>query len=66
VLFVLFILFYFIFESQPDIICQDNEVSWGVDQKRMQWAADDLIKGRPALSRWHPDYAAEFQEFLKK
>jgi len=49
-----------------DIICPDNEVTWEVDQKRIQWAAEDLIKNRPALSRWHPDYAPQFQEFLKK
>jgi hypothetical protein len=27
-------------------------------------AAEDLIRNRPALSRWHPDYADEFAEFL--
>jgi len=26
--------------------------------------AEDLIRNRPALSRWHPDYADEFAEFL--
>ena len=25
-----------------------------MDEKRVQWAAEDLIKNRPALSRWHP------------
>eukprot|EP00026_Physarum_polycephalum_P013304 Phypoly_transcript_13689.p1 GENE.Phypoly_transcript_13689~~Phypoly_transcript_13689.p1 ORF type:complete len:281 (+),score=48.22 Phypoly_transcript_13689:1-843(+) len=48
------------------IICPDNEVTWELDQKRIQWAAEDLIKGRPALSRWHPDYSAQFTEFLQK
>jgi len=48
------------------IVCPDNEVTWELDQKRIQWAADDLIKGRPALSRWHPEYAPQFQDFLKQ
>jgi len=30
----------------------------------MQWAVDDIIKNRPALSRWHKDYAAEFERFM--
>jgi hypothetical protein len=35
-----------------------------MDEKRMQWMADDIIRNRPALSRWHPDYAAEFSKFV--
>jgi hypothetical protein len=31
----------------------------------MQWAAEDLTLNRPALSRWHPDFEAEFQAFAK-
>lgn len=45
------------------IFCEDNEATWELDQRRMQWAADDLILNRPALSRWHKDYADEFQAF---
>jgi NAD(P)-dependent dehydrogenase (short-subunit alcohol dehydrogenase family) len=45
------------------IFCEDNEASWELDQRRMQWSADDLILKRPALSRWHKDYADEFQAF---
>lgn len=45
------------------IFCEDNEATWELDQRRMQWAADDLILKRPALSRWHKDYADEFQAF---
>jgi hypothetical protein len=25
---------------------------------------DDIILNRPALSRWHPDFAAEFARFM--
>ncbi|NAT15202.1 oxidoreductase, partial [Pseudomonas syringae pv. actinidifoliorum] len=38
------------------IFCEDNEATWELDQRRMQWSADDLILKRPALSRWHKDY----------
>lgn len=42
------------------LFCEDNEVSRELDQRRMQWAADDMIQSRPALSRWHPAYADQF------
>lgn len=28
----------------------------------MQYNINDIIQDRPALSRWHPDYASEFGE----
>lgn len=46
------------------IFCEDNEASWELDQRRMQWAADDLIQKRPALSRWHKDYADRFAAYI--
>jgi NAD(P)-dependent dehydrogenase (short-subunit alcohol dehydrogenase family) len=46
------------------IICPDNEVTRDVDNRRILWAAQDVIKGRPALSRWHPEHKDEFQRFL--
>ena len=47
------------------ILCPDEETPRWVDEKRIQWTADDLIQNRPALSRWHPDYAAAFEAFVK-
>jgi NAD(P)-dependent dehydrogenase (short-subunit alcohol dehydrogenase family) len=47
------------------IICPDNDVSWSLDRKRIQWAAGDLTEQRPPLSRWHPDYAEAFKKFAK-
>ena len=47
------------------IICPDNAVTREMDNRRMQWAADDLIKNRPALSRWHPAYTAAFDAFMR-
>jgi NAD(P)-dependent dehydrogenase (short-subunit alcohol dehydrogenase family) len=46
------------------IICPDNDVTRAIDNRRILWNAQDIIKNRPALSRWHPDYAAEFEAFL--
>lgn len=48
------------------ILCPDNETPRPLDEKRIQWTADDLIKNRPALSRWHPDYEAEFKAFVEE
>ena len=46
------------------ILCPDNEVTREIDNRRILWAAQDLILGRPALSRWHADYKAAFEAFL--
>jgi phenylpropionate dioxygenase-like ring-hydroxylating dioxygenase large terminal subunit len=47
------------------ILCPDNDVTRSMDERRMQWGADDLIKNRPALSRWHTDYKTAFDAFMK-
>ncbi|HME21574.1 MAG TPA: hypothetical protein VKI44_09560 [Acetobacteraceae bacterium] len=41
-----------------------NEVTRDIDNRRILWAAEDIIRNRPALSRWHPDYKDEFATFL--
>ncbi|CAG0996415.1 MAG: SDR family NAD(P)-dependent oxidoreductase [Rhizobiaceae bacterium] len=48
------------------ILCPDNETERRIDEKRMAWAIGDIIENRPALSRWHPDHAKAFAEFLKR
>jgi NAD(P)-dependent dehydrogenase (short-subunit alcohol dehydrogenase family) len=45
------------------IICPDDDVTPELDRKRILWAAGDLTENRPALSRWHPDYADRFAKF---
>ena len=47
------------------MLCPDNNVTRAVDALRIQWAAGDIIENRPPLSRWHKDYTALFEEFLK-
>ena len=37
-----------------------------LDEKRIAWAAGDIIENRPALSRWHPDHAAAFEDHMKR
>jgi NAD(P)-dependent dehydrogenase (short-subunit alcohol dehydrogenase family) len=47
------------------LLCPDNDVTRAVDERRILWAAEDIIKNRPALSRWHPDFKQAFAEFVK-
>ena len=46
------------------ILCPDNDVNRALDEKRIAWAAGDIIENRPPLSRWHPDYADAFKTYL--
>ena len=47
------------------ILCPDNDVTREIDERRILWAAGDIVENRPPLSRWHPDYADRFAAFLK-
>ncbi len=47
------------------IICPDNDVSTAMDHARVQWHTDDILKNRPALSRWHPQFEAEFAAYVR-
>jgi len=40
------------------ILCPDDETTTGMDHARIRWGAGDITENRPALSRWHPDFAA--------
>lgn len=48
------------------IICPDNDVTEETDKKRMLWSANDIVQGRPPLTRWREDYAAEAEEWMAK
>jgi NAD(P)-dependent dehydrogenase (short-subunit alcohol dehydrogenase family) len=48
------------------ILCPDNDVPRSLDERRILWAAGDIVENRPALSRWHPDFANEFAAFVEK
>jgi len=43
------------------ILCPDNDVSRLLDERRIAWAAGDIIENRPPLSRWHPNFGERFK-----
>ncbi len=45
------------------ILCPDNEAPRALDERRILWAAGDIVENRPPLSRWHPDHAEAFRSF---
>jgi len=47
------------------ILCPDNDVPRALDEKRIQWAAGDIVANRPPLSRWHSDYKDAFEAFVE-
>jgi NAD(P)-dependent dehydrogenase (short-subunit alcohol dehydrogenase family) len=47
------------------ILCPDNDVPRHVDERRILWAAGDIVENRPPLSRWVPEYAEAFARFLQ-
>lgn len=47
------------------ILCPDNDVPRALDERRILWAAGDIVENRPALSRWHPDFAKAFAAFVE-
>lgn len=48
------------------ILCPDNDVDRWLDERRILWAAGDVVENRPALSRWHPDHAEAFAAFIRR
>ncbi|KAK7054375.1 hypothetical protein VNI00_003569 [Paramarasmius palmivorus] len=47
------------------VLVPDNETRREVDELRIMWSAGDIVEGRPALSRWHRDYKALFEEYVR-
>jgi len=48
------------------ILCPDNDVPRSLDERRILWAAQDVIENRPPLSRWHPDWQDRFTAWLQR
>lgn len=46
------------------ILCPDNDVPRETDVKRIRWMTEDIAENRPALSRWHPDWADAFARHM--
>jgi NAD(P)-dependent dehydrogenase (short-subunit alcohol dehydrogenase family) len=47
------------------LLCPDNETTRAMDERRIAWAAGDLIENRPALSRWHPRWQEAFAKHMR-
>ncbi|KIK69951.1 hypothetical protein GYMLUDRAFT_67203 [Collybiopsis luxurians FD-317 M1] len=47
------------------VLVPDNETRRELDELRIMWSAGDIAEGRPALSRWHKDYKALFEEYVR-
>lgn len=47
------------------ILCPDGETTPDQDRRRIAWALGDIVENRPALSRWHPDYADAFRRHME-
>ncbi|KAF9562675.1 NAD(P)-binding protein [Agrocybe pediades] len=52
-------------EGEFYVLVPDNETKREVDQLRIMWAAADVAEGRPALSRWHKDWKAIYEEYVR-
>ncbi|VDB90278.1 unnamed protein product [Peniophora sp. CBMAI 1063] len=48
------------------ILVPDNETRKEVDALRIMWNAGDVTEGRPALSRWHPNYKSIFEDYMRE
>lgn len=53
-------------QKQFYILCPDNDVTNEIDHKRMTWNLHDITHGRPALSRWREETAADFDKYMKE
>ncbi|KAI5454587.1 hypothetical protein NCC49_003481 [Naganishia albida] len=47
------------------ILCPDNDVTTDLDKLRIAWSVGDILEDRPALSRWHPEYKARFDGYIR-
>lgn len=47
------------------ILCPDNDVPRALDEKRIAWAAGDIVENRPPLSRWHAEWTEKFNAYVK-
>jgi len=57
-------LFDAIAQGQFYIICPDNDVTTEMDQKRIAWAAGDMIARDVPLSRWDPAFKEAFAAYM--
>lgn len=62
-------VFEYMFDKLDDgsfyIVCPDNEVDALTDKAKMTWTMQDITEDRPPLSRWHPEWDSQFDQFLE-
>lgn len=46
------------------IVCPDGETDRALDQARMKWGSEDVVEGRPALSRWEESWKGRAEEAI--
>ncbi|KAJ6000832.1 hypothetical protein N7481_001241 [Penicillium waksmanii] len=47
------------------IVCPDGETDPALDQARMKWGSEDVVEGRPALSRWEKNWKNRAEEAIQ-
>ncbi|KAK0103557.1 hypothetical protein ONS95_005574 [Cadophora gregata] len=52
-------------EGRFYVICPDNDVSEEMDRKRMLWTVNDVVQGRPPLTRWREEYKEEAEHWME-
>lgn len=48
------------------IICPDDDVDVALDNARMQWACEDILEDRPALSRWEGAWKEKAEKAIRE
>lgn len=48
------------------ILCPDGETDAALDQARMRWGIDDVVEGRPALSRWEASWKDQAAKWIEE
>ncbi|THG93174.1 hypothetical protein EW145_g8449 [Phellinidium pouzarii] len=52
--------------AQETVLYMLDKTRPAVDALRVLWTAGDVAEGRPALSRWHPEYKPLFEEYMRE
>lgn len=53
-------------EKKFYILCPDEDVSEELDQARMRWGAEDVVDGRPPLSRWDEGWKDRARRWIEE
>jgi NAD(P)-dependent dehydrogenase (short-subunit alcohol dehydrogenase family) len=47
------------------VLCPDNDVTEDLDKKRILWTANDIVQGRPPLTRWRKEWKDKAQSAIE-